>query len=678
MTDDASIERFFGASESAVGVADVIVNNAGASRFHWLEQTDTRWLRSEIETNLIGPMVVTHRALAPLLTAGTDADVVMVSSDAARRPRPASLPTAPPRRASNYSEALSLALEGTGIRVVKVRLGPALSEFSFAWDLTPETMREADGALGVVRPPRRAHDDPGQPGHPDAGRRRACDRSRRDAAAPRARRHDRAPALRTAAMTDLYYDPYDFEIDANPHPVWRRMRDEAPLYRNDTYEFWALSRYEDVVVGLTDWKTYSSARGTLLELIRHNVEFPPGMIIFEDPPLHAAHRALLARMFTPRRIAQIEPQVRAYCASSLDPLVGDGHVDFIADLGSQMPMRVIGMLLGIPEQDQEELRDAIDAGLSLEQGESSSAAFQGERVPVDQTSHFSKYIEWRRKHPSDDLMTELLNARFADDNGIERTLRDDELLGYIGLLAAPGNETTTRLIGWTAYLLDRFPEQRRLLAEDRGLVPNAIEEILRYEAPSPVQARYVTRDVELHGTWVPEGSTLLLLNGSANRDEREFEDADRLDVRRRDVHHLSFGHGIHFCLGASLARLRGPYRPRRDTGALDRVGNRSRRGRDGAHVDGARLEETAGPDGAASIASCSSRRTALRSRSRTPPRSSCRARSRSTDSTAQIASPALSADLRAEFAAMGLVRARAAGSRRRERPLRGRARALLP
>ena len=282
------------------------------------------------------------------------------------------------------------------------------------------------------------------------------------------------------------------------------------------------------------------------------------MIIFEDPPLHDAHRALLARLFTPRRIAQIEPRVRAYCARSLDPLVGGGRIDFIADLGSQMPMRVIGMLLGIPEEDQEELRDAIDAGLSLAEGAGAGPTFSpGEEGPVDQAARFSKYIEWRRRNPSDDLMTELLNARFVDDHGDERTLRDDELLGYIALLAAAGNETTTRLIGWTAYLLDRFPDQRRLLAEDRSLVPNAIEEILRYEAPSPVQARYVTRDVELHGTRVPEGSTLLLLNGSANRDEREFEDADRLDVTRGNVQHLSFGYGVHFCLGASLARLEG-------------------------------------------------------------------------------------------------------------------------
>jgi cytochrome P450 len=355
-------------------------------------------------------------------------------------------------------------------------------------------------------------------------------------------------------MTGIYYDPYDFEIDADPHPVWRRMREEAPLYRNDRHEFWALSRYQDVLAGLTDWNTFSSARGTLLELIRHDLQFPPGMMIFEDPPLHDVHRALMARLFTPRRIAQIEPRVRASCARSLDPLVGSGRIDFIADLGSQMPMRVIGMLLGIPEEDQEELRDAIDAGLSLEAAERADPGSEG---PVDQTARFAKYIAWRRRNPSDDLMTELLGARFVDEHGDERTLRDDELMGYIGLLAAAGNETTTRLIGWTAYLLDRFPDQRQLLAKDRRLVANAIEEILRYEAPSPVQARYVTRDVELHGTVVPAGSALLLLNGSANRDEREFEDADRLDVTRKDVRHLSFGHGVHFCLGASLARLEG-------------------------------------------------------------------------------------------------------------------------
>jgi cytochrome P450 len=360
------------------------------------------------------------------------------------------------------------------------------------------------------------------------------------------------------SMGDVYYDPYSFEIDADPHPVWRRMREEAPLYRNDRYDFWALSRFEDVEAGLADWRTYSSARGTVLELLRAGVEIPPGTILFEDPPLHDAHRALLARLFTPRRIAEIEPQVRAFCARSLDPLVGGDRFDFIADLGSQMPMRVIGMLLGIPEEDQEALRDRIDAGMTIEEGDDRGIA-RGDSEEGDgnylTSPSFREYIEWRRKNPSDDLMTELLNARFVDDEGTERTLRDDELVSYIGLLAGAGNETTTRLIGWTGYLLDRFPDERRRVAEDHGLISKAIEEILRFEAPSPVQARYVTRDVTLHGTRVAEGSTLLLLNGSANRDERQFEDPDRLDVRRRDLRHLSFGHGIHFCLGASLARL---------------------------------------------------------------------------------------------------------------------------
>jgi cytochrome P450 len=213
------------------------------------------------------------------------------------------------------------------------------------------------------------------------------------------------------------------------------------------------------------------------------------------------------------------------------------------------------MLLGIPEEDQEELRDKLDAGLSLDRGESSASALEeGVLFP---SGRFSEYIEWRRKNPSDDLMTELLNARFVDDEGVERTLHDEELLSYIGLLAGAGNETTTRLIGWTGHLLDRFPDQRRRIAEDRSLVSSAIEEILRYEAPSPVQARYVMRDVELYGTLLPEGSTLLLLNGAANRDEREFENADQLDVGRTNNRHLSFGLGIHFCLGASLARLEG-------------------------------------------------------------------------------------------------------------------------
>lgn len=354
--------------------------------------------------------------------------------------------------------------------------------------------------------------------------------------------------------TGVYYDPWDFEIDADPYPVWKRLRDERPLYHNERYDFFALSRFEDVERALVDWRTYSSAKGTMIEIIRSDMEVPPGLIIFEDPPNHDLHRGLLSRVFTPRRMNAIEPKVREFCARALDPLVGTGGFDFINDLGKQMPMRTIGMLLGIPEADQEALRDQIDEGLRLEEG--TMPAFDTEDYE-NQSAVFEEYIDWRAKHPSDDLMTQMLQAEYTDVDGNERRLTRDEVLGYVNLLAAAGNETTTRLIGWTGKLLAEHPEQRQALVDDRSLIPNAIEEVLRYEPPSPVQGRYIVQDVEHHGQVVPEGSIVLLLNASGNRDERKFPDPDRFDIRRRIDHHLAFGYGIHFCLGAALARLEG-------------------------------------------------------------------------------------------------------------------------
>jgi cytochrome P450 len=359
----------------------------------------------------------------------------------------------------------------------------------------------------------------------------------------------------TATESDVYYDPFDFEIDTDPYPIWKRLREERPLYYNERYDFYALSRFEDVERALVDWRTYSSAKGTVLELIKSGVEIPRGSIIFEDPPDHDLYRGLLSRVFTPRKMGAIEPKVREYCARCLDPLVGTGGFDFIRDLGAQMPMRTIGMLLGIPEQDQESLRDRIDEGLRLEEGTMPDVDL--ETRGYNQSEAFAQYIDWRAEHPSDDLMTELLLAEFEDAEGTRRQLTRDELLGYINLLAGAGNETTTRLIGWTGKVLAEHPDQRRQLVEDRSLVPNAIEELLRFEPPSPVQARYVTKDVGHHGQAVPEGSAILLLNASGNRDERKFSDPDRFDIHRTIDHHLAFGYGTHFCLGAALARLEG-------------------------------------------------------------------------------------------------------------------------
>jgi cytochrome P450 len=360
----------------------------------------------------------------------------------------------------------------------------------------------------------------------------------------------------TTIEPELYYDPYEFEIDTNPYPVWRRLRAEAPLYYNDKYDFYAVSRFDDCEKALVDWRTYSSARGTLLELIRADIEMPPGSVIFEDPPPHDLHRSLLSRVFTPRRVIGLEPKIREFCSTRLDALADAGRFDFIHDLGAYMPMRTIGMLLGIPEEDQEELRESIDDGLRLESGEMPDPL---ERMENAQTQNrvFEKYLDWRAQNPSDDLMTELLDAEYEDTDGERKQLTREEVLNYIGLLAGAGNETTTRLVGWTGKVLADHPDQLAQVAADRSLVPNVIEEVLRYEAPSPVQARSVTADVEWYGQTVPRGSVMLILNGSGNRDDRKFESGDTFDINRKIDHHLSFGYGIHFCMGAALARLEG-------------------------------------------------------------------------------------------------------------------------
>ncbi|MET0389485.1 MAG: cytochrome P450 [Polyangiales bacterium] len=352
----------------------------------------------------------------------------------------------------------------------------------------------------------------------------------------------------------VYYDPYDFEIDKNPYPIWKRLRDEQPVYYNEKYDFYALSRYDDVERCSKDWRKYSSARGTLLELIKTGMEIPPGSIIFEDPPTHDLHRALVSGMFSPRKMAGLEAKVRDYCARSLDPKVGTGGFDFIADIGAMVPMRTIGMLLGIPEEDQIAIREKIDDGLRLTEGAPPPVDMH-ERLIEGQTNVFAEYIEWRSKNPSDDVVTELLRAEFEDTNGVRRRLERDELLGFVNLIAAAGNETTTRLIGWAGKVLAENPDQRRELVNNLSLVPRAVEELLRYESPSPVQARYVTEDVEHYGVKIKEGSVAMLLTASANRDERRFEDPDAFNIHRGVGQHVAFGYGVHFCLGASLARL---------------------------------------------------------------------------------------------------------------------------
>ncbi len=359
--------------------------------------------------------------------------------------------------------------------------------------------------------------------------------------------------MSSTGTQDLVWDPYDVAIDADPYEVYRRLRDEAPLYYNKEYDFFAVSRFDDVERGLLDARSYQSGRGAILELIRAGIEMPPGTLIFEDAPAHTVHRNLLSRVFTPKRVAELEPKIRELCVESLAPLEGSDGFDLIAELGAQMPMRVIGALIGIPESDQQQIRDRVDANLRTEAGKpmevSEDASFGSEM--------FADYIDWRIDHPADDLMTELLHTEFEDEHGTVRTLTRDEALLYTTVVAGAGNETTTRLIGWAGKVLADHPDQRREIVEDRTLLGAAIEELLRFEPPGPHVGRYVPHDVEVHGRTVPADSVMIFLLGAANRDERRWVDAERFDIHRELRPHVTFGHGVHFCLGAALARLEG-------------------------------------------------------------------------------------------------------------------------
>lgn len=352
----------------------------------------------------------------------------------------------------------------------------------------------------------------------------------------------------------VYYDPYDVGIVRDPYPTYAALRDEAPLYHNETYRFWALSRHADVERALSDWETFSNSRSDILELVQSDFDMPEGVMMFEDPPVHSMLRSLMSRVFTPRRMAAIEDQIREFCVRCLDPQVGSGGFDIIAELASMMPMRVIGMLLGIPESEQIGVRDANDANLRTRPGAPMKVR-DADRIADGRI--YADYVQWRSKHPSDDLMTALLNVEFTDQDGVTRKLTRKEVLHYTQVVAGAGNETTGRLIGWLAKVLAEHPDQRRQVHRDRSLLNRVVDETLRFEPTGPHVARWVARDFEAHGQTVPAGSAMLLLFGAANRDPRRYRSPDQFDMHRDNISHLTFGKGLHYCLGANLARLEG-------------------------------------------------------------------------------------------------------------------------
>jgi cytochrome P450 len=353
----------------------------------------------------------------------------------------------------------------------------------------------------------------------------------------------------------LYWDPYDTTIDDAPYELWKQLRDDAPVYRNDPLDFWALSRFSDVEAAHRDTATFSSAHGTVLERMTREVA-STGMMIFVDPPEHTRLRALVSRALTPRRVAALESDIRLLCSTLLDRHEGTNGFDYVQEFAALLPSRVISTLMGVPAEDQEEQRQLVDHMFHIEPGVgmvndiSATAALQ-------LVGYLAELVAERTARPRDDMISALVNAQVVDDDGHHRPLTADETTEFAILLYTAGTETVAKLLGNAGVLLAQHPEQRAYLVAHPEGIPNAVEELLRYEAPSAVQGRWTTADVRMHDVAIPKDSRVLLLSGSAGRDERAFPDPDRFDVQRTFAHHVSFGYGIHFCLGAALARLEG-------------------------------------------------------------------------------------------------------------------------
>jgi cytochrome P450 len=347
-----------------------------------------------------------------------------------------------------------------------------------------------------------------------------------------------------------YWNPFDHAVVDNPYPAYRVLRDDAPVYHNEEVGFWAISRFDDVLAAHLDTDTYSSAHGTTIE--RFEVDSP--FLIAKDPPIHTWHRKIVSRVFTPRRINGLEPFIRSKATELLDPHVGSDGFDAIADYSIRLPLEVISELIDLPVELREEVHVQCEHIAARPDGEVTEpeAAMQASATLQAMLAGLARE---RRRNPGDDVISLLIETPVVDDDGTERFLDDDEL-GYRFIeLAFAGHETVAKLIPNGIVALAWYPDQRAELAADPSLLPDAVEEMLRWDPPSHYQGRWTTRDVELHGTTIPAEQRVVLITGAATHDERRFDDPELFDIHRHIERHVTFGFGNHLCLGAALARL---------------------------------------------------------------------------------------------------------------------------
>ncbi len=352
------------------------------------------------------------------------------------------------------------------------------------------------------------------------------------------------------------FDPFSHEFFDDPYDLYRRMRDERPVYFNEQYGFWALFRYEDVCAAHKDWQTFSSSHGVDLSTMTRDPEYIRQLksIIMMDPPDHDRLRALVSRVFTPRAVGALEPMIREVITSFIEPFDDVEQFDAVADFSGPFPVEIISRMLGVPPEDRQQIRHWLDALLHREPGQIDPTP-EGDAAGLESGLYFYELAQEKRRHPADDMLSRLTQVEVERSDGQMTGLGDDEIAGFAVLLGGAGAETVTKLVGNAVVLFGRHPEQWRMVREDPGRIPWAVEEILRYWPPSQYQGRFSVRDAEYSGVKVTAGHPTILITGSATRDERFYDQPDRFDIGREPTLALGLGYGIHSCLGAALARM---------------------------------------------------------------------------------------------------------------------------
>lgn len=356
----------------------------------------------------------------------------------------------------------------------------------------------------------------------------------------------------------MEFDPFSAEFFEHPLDVYRWLLDEAPVYHNERLGFWAVSRYDDCLAVARDVATYTSTHGlTIDQLTNHDFRATVGaanLMIMMDPPMHDRMRRLVSRAFTPRRIAEWEPVVREVVRRFLDPLPEEGAFDAVRDFAAPFPVEVICSIVGVPPGDRQQIRRWTDSMLEREVGNPFPSA-EGIQAAIDFTLFMRELVADRRSQPGDEMIDHLIDAEIERENGTTDRLTDEEIAGFLNLLTAAGSETVTKLIGNGVLLLDEHPRQLAAMLDDPSKTTGAVEEILRYRAPAQYQGRFALADRDFAGVTIPARHPVLIVTGAANHDPRAYERPERFDIERQGPPNLSFGHGIHYCIGAHLARL---------------------------------------------------------------------------------------------------------------------------